>query len=204
MAPDCGSNITGLAITTAQGFFVTYCITFTFLLLCLVPFWVQLVTSCDSLCKLHCFNIFTGVFVKIFCIWNIITGLYRVAHQSGHLQAPVPKLKWDKCELNQKPIQSAPPIDEYITGIQTRQTLVLDDNSPLLTPLTTEESTPKAVFQPIKQPKSAEDKTSKGETPVSQVTLLLGTTPSENSQIQHRNTPDNISDILGTRVYQGY
>ena len=90
------------------------------------------------------------------------------------------------------------------TGIQTRLTLVLDDNSPLLTPLTTEESTPKAVFQPIKQQKSAEDKTSKGETPVSQVTPLLGTTPSENSQLQNTNTQDNISDILGTRVYQGY
>ena len=36
------------------------------------------------------------------------------------------------------------------------------------------------------------------------MTPLLGTTPSENSQIQHRNTPDNILDILGTRVYQGY
>ena len=33
---------------------------------------------------------------------------------------------------------------------------------------------------------------------------LLGTTPSENTQIQHRNTPENISDILGTRVYQRY
>ena len=33
---------------------------------------------------------------------------------------------------------------------------------------------------------------------------LLGTTPSENNQIQHRNMPDNILDILGTRVYQGY
>ena len=74
----------------------------------------------------------------------------------------------------------------------------------LLTPLTTEKYTPKAVFQPTKQLKSAEDKTSEGETPVSQVTPLLGTTPSENSQIQHRNTPDDISDILGTRVYQGY
>ena len=55
-----------------------------------------------------------------------------------------------------------------------------------------------------KQPKSAEDRTSEGETPVSQVTPLLGTTPSENSQIQHCNTPDDISDMLGTRVYQGY
>ena len=203
MAPDCGFNTTGLANTTAQGFFVTYCITFTFLLLCLVPFRVQLVTGCDNLCKLHYFNIFTGVFGKIFCIWNIITGLYRVAHQSGHFQAPVPKIKRDKCELNQQPLQSVPPIDEYITGIQTRQTLVLDDNSPLLTPLMIEKSTPKAVFQ-TKQPKSAEDRTSEGETPVSQVTPLLGTTPSENSQIQHRNTPDDILEILGTRVYQGY
>ena len=204
MALDCGFNITGLAITTVQGFFVTYCITLTFLLLCLVPFRVQLVTGCDNLCKLHCFNIFTSVFVKIFCIWNIITGLYWVAHQSGHFQALVLKIKRDKHELNQQPLQSVPLIDEYITGIQTRQTLVLDDNSPLLTPLMIEKSTPKAVFQTTKQPKSAEDRTSEGETPVSQVTPLLGITPSKNSQIQHRNTPDDISDILGTRVYQGY
>ena len=67
-----------------------------------------------------------------------------------------------------------------------------------------EKSTPKAVFQTTKQPKSAEDRTSEGDTPVSQVTPLLGTTPSKNSQIQHRNTPDGISDILGMRVYQGY
>ena len=76
--------------------------------------------------------------------------------------------------------------------------MVLNDNSLLLTPLTIEKSTPKAVFQTTKQPKSAEGRTSEGETPVSQVTPLLGTTPSENSQIQHGNTPDNISDILGT------
>ena len=196
MALDCGLNITGPATTTAQEFFVTYCITFTFLLLCLIPFQVQLVTGCDNLCKLHCFNIFTGLFVKIFCIWNIITGLYQVAHQCGHFQAPVPKLKRDKCDLNQKLIQSAPPIDEYTTGSQTRPTLVLDDDSPLLTP--------KEIFQPTKQLKSPADTTSEDETPVSQVMLLLGTTPSENNQIQHRNMPDDISDILGTRVYQGY
>ena len=204
MAPDCSLNITGLAITTAQGFFVTYCITFLFLLLCLVPFRVQLVTGCDNFHKLHCFNIFTSVFVKIFCIWNIITGLYWVVHQCVHFPVPVLKLTRDKRELNQKPIQSAPPIDEYTTEIQTRQTLVLDDYSPLLTPLMTEEDTLTAVFQPTKQLKSTEDITSEGETPVSQVTPLLGTTPSKNNQIQHRNIPDDISNILGTRVYQGY
>ena len=87
-------------------------------------------------------------------------------------------------------------MDEYTTGIQTRPTLLLDHDSPLLTP--------KEVYKPTKQLKSLVDTTSEGETLVSQVTPLLGTTPSENSQIQHRNTPDDISDILGTRVYQGY
>ena len=131
--------------------------------------------------------------------WTIPGSLSVWTSPSTHAE-----IKKGQVELNQKPIQSAPPINEYTTGIQKRLTLVLDDNSPLLTPLMTEEYTPKAVFQPTKQLKSVEDKTSEGETYVSQVTLLLGTTPSKNSQIQHRNTPDDISDILGTRVYQGY
>ena len=166
------------------------------MLLCLVPFWVQLVTGCDNIHKSLCFNIFTGVFMKIFCIWNIITGLYQVVHQCGQFQTPVPKLKRDRCNVNHKPIQSAPPIDEYTTGIQTRPTLVLDDDSCLLTP--------KEVSKPTKQLKSPADTTPEAETPISQVTPLLGTTPSENNQIQHRNRPDDILDILGTRVYQGY
>ena len=126
-----------------------------FLLLCLIPFWVQLVTSCDKLHKLHSFNIFTGVFTKILCVLNIATGLYRLAHQCRHFQAPMPKLRRDKHELNQKLTQSAPPIDEYIAGLQIRPNLVFDDNSPLLAPLMTEESTLKAVFQPPKQLKPA-------------------------------------------------
>ena len=32
----------------------------------------------------------------------------------------------------------------------------------------------------------------------------MGTTPWEKHQLQHRNTPDDISDVLGTRIYQGY
>ena len=143
--------------------------------------------------------------MKIFCIGNIIIGLYRVAHQCGHPQAPVPKLKRKKCELNQQPLQSALPlIDEYLVGIQTRQTLVIDDNSSLLTPVTIEEPERKETFQMMKWPEHTADTIPEGETLVSQMTPLLGTTPSENSQIQHRNTPEDISDILGTRVYQGY
>ena len=93
--------------------------------------------------------------------------------------------------MNHKPTQITPPIDEYTAGIQTRPTLVLDDDSPLLTL--------KEVSKPTKQLNSPADTTSEGETPVSQVTPLLGTTPSENNQIQHRNMPEDISDILGTK-----
>ena len=143
--------------------------------------------------------------MKIFCIWNIIIGLYRVACQCGHFQAPMLKLKRDKCELNQQSLQSVlPPIDEYLVGIQTRQTLVIDDNSSSLAPLTIEKPEWKETFQMMKQPESTADTIQEGETLISQVMPLLGTTPSENSQIQHRNTPEDILDILGTRVYQGY
>ena len=115
MAPDCGFNITGLASNTIQEFFVTYCITFMFLLLCLVSYWVQLVTGCDKLHKIHFSKIFTGIFTKILCVLNIATGLYWVARQCRHFQAPVPKLKRNKHELNQRPTQSVPPTDEYTT-----------------------------------------------------------------------------------------
>ena len=86
--------------------------------------------------------------MKIFCVWNIILGLYWVVRECGHSQAPVPKLQREKHEQDQQPQQSAPPLkDKYLVGIQTRQTLVIDDNSSLLTPLTIEEPEWKETFQ---------------------------------------------------------
>ena len=201
MAPNCTFNIIGQAINTVQGFFVTYFITFTFLLLCLVLFHVQLVTSCDKLHKLPFSKFFTGVFMKILCVLKTVIRLYRVAHQCRQFHAPVSKSKRNKQELNQRPIQTAPLPDEYTTGFQIRPTLVLDEYSPLLAPLTTEESTSQTVSQP---PKPTEDRASDSETPIQQVTPLLGTTPRENLQLQHRNSPDDISKVLGTHIYQGY
>ena len=167
-----------------------------------VPFRVQLV---DILHKLLHFDIFTSISLKILCVWNIILGLYQVAHECGHSQAPVPKLQKEKHEQDQWPLQSAPPPnDEYLVGIQTRQTLVIEDNSFLLTPLTIDKPEWKETFQTMKQPESTADTIPEGETLVSQVMPLLGTTPSKNTQIQHRNMPEDISDILGTRVYQRY
>ena len=82
--------------------------------------------------------------------------------------------------------------------------MVIEDNSSLLTPVTIEKPEWKETFQMTKQPEATADTIPEGETLVSQVIPLLGTTPSENSQIQHRDMPEDISDILGTRVYQGY
>ena len=141
----------------------------------------------------------------IFCIWNIILGLYRVAHKCGHSQVPELKLHKEKHEQDQQPLQSAlPPKDKYLVGIQTRQTLVIEDNSSLLAPLTIDEPEWKETIQTKKQLESTTDTILEGKTLISQVTPLLGTTPSENTQIQHRNTPEDISDILGTRVYKRY
>ena len=202
MALDCTHNTTGLAFIAIQESFVTYCITFVFFLLYIVPFRVQLV---DISCNLLCFDIFTGIFVKILCIWNVILGLYWAVCECGHSPVPVLKLHKEKREQDQEPLQSAlPPKDEYLVGTQTRQTLVIEDNSSLLTPLTIDELEWKETFQMKIQPESTADTILEGEAFISQVTPLLGTTPSKNTQIQHRNMPEDISDILGTRVYQRY
>ena len=199
MAPDCTHNTTGSAFIKTQEFFITYCITF---VLCVVPFSVQIV---DILCKLHCFDIFTSIFVKILCVGNIILGLHWAARECGHSQAPKLKLHKDKREQDQQLLQSVLPAkDEYLVETQTRQTLVIEDNSSPLTPLTIDEPEWKQTLQMEKQLESTTDMILDGETLVSQVTPLPGTTPSKNTQIQHRNMPEDISDILGTRVYKRY
>ena len=181
MAPDWAHNTTGLAFIATQEFLVTYCITFVYFLLCVVPFRVQLV---DTVHKVFRFDIFTSIFMKIFCIWNIILGLYWVVHECGHSQVPEQKLHKEKCEQDQQPLQSVlPPKDEHLVGIQTRQTLVIEDDSSLLTPLTIDEPEWKDTIQMEKQPESTTDTILEGETLVSQVMPLLGTTPSKNTQI---------------------
>ena len=57
---------------------------------------------------------------------------------------------------------------------------------------------------PTERPESTTEVTSAGDTLISQVTPLLGITPHENTQLQSRNTPEDIADILGTRAFQRY
>ena len=136
---------------------------------------------------------------------TLFLDLYWVVCECGHSQAPALKLQKEKHEQDQQSLQSAPPLkDKYLVGIQTRQTLVIEDNSSLLTSLTVDKPQWKETFQMTKQPESTADTIPEGETLISQVTPLLGTTPRENTQIQHRKMLEDISDILGTRVYKRY
>ena len=48
------------------------------------------------------------------------------------------------------------------------------------------------------------DITSTADTLISQVTPLLGITPSESTQLQSTNTTKDIEEILGTRAFQRY
>ena len=168
MALDCARNTTGPAFIATQEFFVTYCITFMFFVLCVVPFRVQIV---NILRKLLHFDIFTGIFMRILCVGNIILGLYQVARECGHSQVPMPKLHKEKCEQDQQPLQSAlSPKNEYLVGTQTRQTLVIENNSSLLTPLTIDKPEWKETLQMRKQLESTTGTILEGETLVSQVT----------------------------------
>ena len=202
MAPDCSHNTTGPAFSATQEFLVTYCLTFVFFIQFVVPFRVHFVDISRKLLSLH---IFTGIFIKTFCTWNIIIRLYQAAHECGHLQAPMPKLQKDKCIQDQQLLQSVPPPkDEYLKEAQPRQMLVIEDNSSLLAPSSINEPECKETLVSMERPEFPAKATSAGDTLISQVTPLLGITPRENTQLQNRNMPEDIADILGTRAFQRY
>ena len=171
-------------------------------ILFVVPFRIHFTDISWKLFRLH---IFTGIFVKTLCIWNITIGLYRAAHECGHFQAPVPKLRKDKYAQDQQQLQSvSPPKDEYLEEAQPKQTLVIEDDSFLLAPSSINEPESKETLVPRERPEPTAEATSVGDILVSQVTPLLGITPCENTQLQHRNTPEDVADILGTRAFQRY
>ena len=148
---------------------------------------------------------FTGIFVQKFGVWSIIIDLYWAARECRHFQVPVPKAQKDKHAQDQQlPLSVPPPKDEYLEEAQPRQTLVIEANSALLAPSSINEPEHKEALVPTERPEPMTEVTSAGDTLVSQVTPLLGITPHENTQLQSRNTPEDIADILGTRAFQRY
>ena len=82
--------------------------------------------------------------------------------------------------------------------------LVIKDDSSLLAPSSINEPECKETLVPTERPESTTEVTSAGDTLISQVTPLLGITPCKNAQLQNRNTPEDIADILGTRADIGW
>ena len=173
MALDCIFNVTGLADISFHGLFITNFISIAFLILCTVLFHVQLVTACDKLCKLYFSKHFTSVFQKIYCVLQTVIRLYRVARQCQQFYVPEHRSK-RKQGLNQQLIQTVPPTDECIPGLQTRRILVITEPSPLLAPSipqtpvlqqdrVTEEPTSETVSEPFVP---TEDRSSDNKTPV--------------------------------------
>ena len=89
-------------------------------------------------------------------------------------------------------------------GTQPRQTLVIDDNSSPLVPLAANKPECKEILTIMQRVESSVETIPQVAPPISQVTPLLGATPSETIEIQHSNTPEDVADILGTAVYQRY
>ena len=117
----------------------------------------------------------------------------------------MPKLQKDKCAQDQQRLQSVPPPkDEYLEEAQPRQMLVIEDDSSLLAPSSINEPECKETLVPTERPEPTTEVTSAGDTLIRQVTPLLGITPRENTQLQCRNTPEDIADILGTQAFQRY
>ena len=111
----------------------------------------------------------------------------------------MPKLQKDKCAQDQQLLQSvSPPKDKYLKEAQPRQMLVIEDDSSLLAPSLISEPEHKETLVPTERLEFPAEATSAGDTLVSQVMPLLGITPSENTQPQNRNMPEDIADILGT------
>ena len=202
MAPDCSGNTTGLAFESAQEFLITYFLTFACVILFVIPFKVHFAHILQKLPQLYTF---TSIFVQFFRVGNIIIGLYRAVHESGHFQAPVPKTQDNKCAKDQQQPLAVPPLkDEYLEDNQVRQTLVIQSDSSLPTPPSISQPERKETLVPPARQEIMTEVNSTGETLISQVTSLLGITPHENTQLQTTNTPEDIEDILGTRAFQRY
>ena len=103
-----------------------------------------------------------------------------------------------------RPLSVPLPKDEYLEEARPRQTLVIEDDSSLLAPSSINKPERKETVAPTERPEATTEVNSAGDTLVSPVTPLLGITPHENTQLQTRNKPEDIADILGTRAFQRY
>ena len=117
---------------------------------------------------------------------------------------PTPKAEDNKPKkYRQQPLFVSQPRDMYLSGNQARHTLVIQNDS-LPTPSSAKQSKRKDTPIPLIRQETTTNDISTVDTLVSQVTPLLGIMPHESTQLQSMNTPEDIKEILGTRVFQRY
>ena len=137
MAPDHTFNYTGPAHHNFDGSFVTHFIFTTFLLLFMIPIWVQVVTTCD---RLHFYRQFSVLFKMLYHILQAVWGLYRLAQECHQLQKPACQLQKTALRPSQQLVQTSPPLDECVSASVTRPILIHQtEESPLLTSLSSQE-----------------------------------------------------------------
>ena len=111
-------------------------------------------------------------------------------------------------------MQTSPPLDERVFASVTRPILICPtEESPLLASLSSQEipapqqdraSAESELVTPKEPLTSTIEQHSSSETPIHQVEPVLGTTSTETRQLQERNWPQDITDIVGTAAYKGY
>ena len=102
----------------------------------------------------------------------------------------MPKTQNNKCAKDQQqPFAVPPPKDKYLEEDQSRQTLVIENDSSLPTPSSINQPERKETLVPPARQEIITEVTSTGDTLISQVTPLLGITPRKSTQLQSTNTP---------------
>ena len=153
----------------------------------MIPIQVQVVTICD---RLHFYRWFSVLFKKLYCIHQVVWGLYWLARECHQLQKPACQLQKTALRPSQQLVQTSPPLDECVFASMTRPILICQtEESPLITSLTSQEipgpkqdqaSAESELLMPQEPSTSTTEQYSISETPVNQVEPVLGMTPMEN------------------------
>ena len=176
----------------------------------MIPIRVQVVTICD---RLHFYRWFSVLFKNLYHILQAVWGVYQLAQ--------VPLIAETSMPIAENCIKTQPATGTNFTTAR-RMCICFNNQTHPYPPdkrislaciiVISRDTSPSAglSFSRIRTCNSSrafniyQRTASISETPIHQVEPVLGTTAIENWQLQDRNQPQDITDILGTAAYQGY
>ena len=153
----------------------------------MIPIRVQVVTICD---RLHFYRRFSVLSKKLYCILQVVWGLYWLARECHRLQKPVCRLQKTTLRPSQQLVQTSPLLDKCVFASMTRPILIyLTEEYPLFASLSSQEipapqqdqaPAESELVNPQEPSTSTTEQHSISETPIHQVRPVLGMTPMEN------------------------